>query len=130
MRSSTIGLIGFAVFLSVYGFVKYSAAAPPVFVAAYAQNVAILVALTGVVPFIVCLGVARMMSGALPVKLVVSAFVGVVVCVGAYALFFKLFIEGAAPGVNLVDVAKRGIGWGAIEGALAALTAGGVRRAA
>ncbi len=125
MRTSMLGVIGYVAFLAAYAAFKYSAAAPPVFVPAYAQNVAILVALTGVAPFLACLAFARAVPGALPVKLLASAVAGIVLCVAAYALFFKLFIEGAAPGADIVDVARRGIGWGAAQGLLAALAAGG-----
>jgi hypothetical protein len=124
-----MGFGGYVAFLALYAVVKYSAAAPPVFVPAYAQNVAILVALTGVAPFLLCLAFARALPASAPVKIVATAVAGVVLCVAAYALFFKLFIEGAAPGASIVDVAKRGIGWGAIEGLLAGLAVGG-RKAA
>lgn len=111
MRLSFLALIGFITFLGVNAIVKYSAAAPPVLVPAYAMNVAILVAMTGVAPFLLSLPVARMTPGGLPLQLIVTAVAGVNLCVAAYALFFKLFIEGAAPGASIVDVAKRGIGW-------------------
>lgn len=128
MRTSTIGLLGFLLFLVVYAYVKYAAAAPPQFVAGYAKSVAILVAMTGVAPFLLSLGVARAVPNGLAVKLISSTIAGVVFCVGAYALFFKIFIEGAAPGADIIDVARRGIGWGAIEGALAGLTIGASRK--
>lgn len=121
MRLSTVGLIGYVIFLGVYAFVKYSAAAPPLFSAAYAQNVAILVAMTGVAPFALCLVAARAIPGGTPVRLTAAAILGVVLCVAAYALFFVIFIQGAAPGANIADVAKRGVGWGALQGLLAAL---------
>lgn len=127
MRLSTIGLIGYVLFLGVYVFVKYSAAAPPQFSAAYAQNVAILVAMTGVAPFLLCLGAARLIPGGTPVRLSALAIVGVVLGVAAYALFFVIFIQGAAPGADIVDVARRGVGWGALQGILAALAATRVR---
>ena len=123
MRISTIGLLGFMLFLVVYTYVKYAAAAPPQFVADYAKSVAILVALTGIGPLIVSFLAARLAPFGLALRLVVSAIVGIVACVGAYALYFKLFIAGAAPGVEVFDVAKRGVGWGALIGAIAALAA-------
>jgi hypothetical protein len=122
MRLSVIGLAGFFAFLGVYAFIKYTAAAPPVFVPEYARSVAILVMLTGVAPFLASLGVARITGGALPVRLIVGAAAGAALCVAGYALFFKLVVEGAAPGANIVDIARRGLGWGAIEGVLAMLT--------
>ena len=128
MRISTIGLLGFMLFLVVYTYVKYAAAAPPQFVADYAKSVASLVAMTGVAPFLLSLGVARAVPNGFAMKLASSTIAGVVFCVGAYAVFFKIFIEGAAPGADIVDVARRGVGWGAIEGALAGLTAGASNR--
>jgi hypothetical protein len=127
MNVSKVGLLGFVVFLGVYAYVKYTAAAPPVFVPGYAANVAILVALTGIAPFLASIGVAKFAGSALPMRIVVTTIAGVILCVGAYALFFKIFIEGAAPGANIIDVARRGVGWGAIQGALAALTIGAKR---
>jgi hypothetical protein len=127
MRIPTLALIAYVVFLGVYAYIKYTAAAPPIYVPAYAANVAILVAMTGVAPFALCLLVARAAPLGLPARVVITAAAGVAFCVAAYALFFKLFIEGAAPGADIVDVARRGIGWGALQGALAALAIGGAR---
>lgn len=130
MRISFVGLAGFVAFLFVYSYVKYSAAAPPGFDFEYAGNVAVLVAMTGVAPFLFCLPAARAVPGALPMRILTSVVAGVALCVAAYALFFKLFIEEAAPGADIVDVSRRGIGWGAVEGALAALATGRGRLAA
>lgn len=128
MRSSSFGLIGAVLFLGVYAFVKYAAAAPPQFNAGYATNVGILVAMTGLAPYLLSLGVAKAVPGGRAPRLAASTLAGVVFCVGAYALFFKMYIEGAAPGADIVDVARRGVGWGAVEGALAGLTAGASNR--
>lgn len=123
MRVSFVGLAGFAVFFFIYSYVKYSAAAPPKFDFGYAVNVATLVAMTGLAPFFLSLAAARAIPGAMPTRILASAVVGVALCVAAYALFFKLFIEGAVPRADLLDVSRRGIGWGALEGVLASLAA-------
>lgn len=121
MRLSSIGIAGGILFLGVYSAVKYVAAAPPAFSPEYAKSVAILIALTGVAPLIVSYLAARHAPFGLAGRLVAGAIVGIASCVGGYALYFQLFIAGAAPGVEIFDVAKRGFGWGALIGAISAL---------
>ena len=123
MTISKVGLIGYVIFLAVYSVYKYSVAAPAEFSLVYAQSVAILVAMTGVAPFLLAyiglktIGV-RGVEGS-----VWGLLIGLVACVGGYAAFWWFFIapEGAAPAVY--DVALRGVGWGLLQGGLASVTA-------
>lgn len=118
-----IGWLGFVVFLVAYSWWKYTAAAPDAFSSTYAQSVLILVALTGVAPFLLTYLILRM-TGMRGLK---SGLFGVVLatalCVGGYALFWYMFIasSGAVP---VISVALRGLGWGALQGGLASLAAG------
>lgn len=123
IRTSSIGIAGGVLFLGVYSAVKYAAAAPPVFSSDYVKSVATLVLLTGIAPMLVAWFAVRMTPLGLIGRLIAGAIVGIASCVGAYALYFQLYVAGAAPGVEIIDVAKRGVGWGALIGAIAALAA-------
>ena len=123
MSIGKLGLIGYIIFLAVYSVYKYNADLPSEFSPAYVQSVGILVAMTGVAPFVLAhfglktIGV-RGIAGSL-----LGLLMGLVACVGGYAAFWWFFIapQGAAPAVY--DVATRGIGWGLLQGGLASLTA-------
>lgn len=121
MKLSAFGWLGFVLFLAVYFYVKYAAAAPPQFDPGYARSVGILIGLTAFPPFLICLAAGRAFGANPAARLVALALLGSAICVGGYVVFFQMFIAGAAPGAQLIDVAKRGIGWGALQGALAFL---------
>ena len=114
--------VGFFIFVVGYAWWKYQAAAPDEFSMGYARSVAILVALTGVAPFLIAFIILR----SAPLKRIAASItgvlLGVVLCVGGYALFWKLFISPYG-GPEMIDVATRGIGWGALQSALAAIAA-------
>lgn len=108
----------YAVFLLVFGAYKYFAAAPAEFSMAYAVSVAILVVLTGVVPFVAALFLAsRASEGA--VALLIAVFVGLVTCCAGYAAYWALFIQPSGADVPVIAVALRGVYAGPIEGLLA-----------
>lgn len=123
MRPSSAGYVGFLLFLAGYAAYKYSVAAPPQWSPAYATSVAALVALTGIAPFIASLLAGTAAPGGFAARLVVGAVVGSAVCVAGYAVFFYLFIAPNAPNADVLDVARRGVGWGALQGVLGALAA-------
>ena len=52
MSIAKLGLIGYVIFLAVYSVYKYNADVPSEFSLAYVQSVAILVAMTGIAPFL------------------------------------------------------------------------------
>lgn len=114
--------VAYFLFLVFYAWWKYQAAAPDVFSVGYAQSVAILVGLTGVAPFIATLLILK----AAPLSRIPAGAVGVVLgvlgAVAGYALFWKLYISPYG-GPEMMDVALRGIGWGALQGAIAAVAA-------
>ena len=117
-----IAWIGYLLFLGFYTWWKYQAAAPDDFSVGYARSVAILVGLTGVAPFLL----AFVLLKAAPLKRLAASIIGVifgvVFCVAGYALFWKLFIAPYG-GPEMMEVALRGIGWGALQGGLAAIAA-------
>ncbi len=114
--------IGYVLFLGFYAWWKYQAAAPDEFSVGYAQSVAILVGLTGVAPFLLTL----LLLKAAPLRRFAASIAGVVLgvafCVAGYALFWQLFISPYG-GPEMVEVALRGVGWGALQGGLAAIAA-------
>lgn len=114
--------IAFFIFLVFYAWWKYQAAAPAEFSVGYARSVAILVGLTGVAPFLLTFLVVK----AAPLKRFAASISGVllgIVCgVAGYALFWKLYISPYG-GPEMMDVALRGVGWGALQGAMAAIAA-------
>ncbi len=119
---SGIAWFGYLLFLGLYAWWKYQAAAPDDFSVGYARTVAILVGLTGVAPFLL----AFLLLKAAPLKRFAASIAGValgiVFCVGGYALFWKLFIAPYG-GPEMLEVALRGVGWGALQGGLAAIAA-------
>ncbi len=79
--------------------------------------------MTGVAPFALTY-IAVQLSGLVDVAAgVLGLVLGLAFCVTGYAGFFVLFIAGNAPDVTLIDVAMRGVGWGLLQGALAAIVA-------
>ena len=123
MKIGRLALIGYAIFLVGYSWWKYSVAAPAEFSAAYAQSVAVLVLMTGVVPFLLTFGAIKaagvrgVAGGAL------GLIFGAIFCVGAYAAFWALFIAPSAADVAVTEVALRGVGWGLLQGGLASIAA-------
>ncbi|MEK7265020.1 MAG: hypothetical protein AAB227_02875, partial [Pseudomonadota bacterium] len=89
-----------------------------------AQSVAMLVALTGVAPFLLSLGALK----ALRLKGVAGAaaglLLGLVLCVAGYAAFWAVIIAPSGAPVAMTAVAVRGVGWGLLQGGLAAIAAG------
>lgn len=123
MTRRRLGWVGYLIFLAGYAAYKYLVAAPPSFSPVYAQSVAILVVLTGVVPFLGTFLVLKVFSlGHIP-QMATGLLLGVLLCVAGYALFWFLFLSSLAGGPQLVDVATRGIGWGFAQGALAGFAA-------
>ena len=124
MQKSALALMLYLVFLAGYAIYKYAAAAPPAFSPAYAQSVAMLVALTGVAPFLLSLGALK----ALRLKGVAGAaaglLLGLVLCVAGYAAFWAVIIAPSGAPVAMTAVAVRGVGWGLLQGGLAAIAAG------
>ena len=108
-------------FLAGYAAYKYVVAAPPEFSAAYAQSVAILVLLTGVMPFILAMVSLRVINPGHMARLIIGLLVGLVACVGGYALFWTLFLASIDRGPPVDAVAIRGVGWGLAQGAIAVL---------
>ncbi|WP_299192113.1 hypothetical protein [uncultured Erythrobacter sp.] len=120
-RKTAWGLYG--VFLLAFGAYKYLIAAPPEFSIGYMVSVAILVVLTGVIPFVV----AAWLAGKMPSpagQWVVAIAVALIVCCAGYASYWALFIAPTGADVPMQAVALRGIYPGAIEGILAGLLAG------
>lgn len=115
--------LGYALFLAGYSYYKYAVAAPPEFSAEYAQSVVLLVALTGVAPFFF----AFFMLKALKLKRLAASGVGLLLgvgaCVAGYAAYWAMVIEPAGIDAPLTAVAMRGIGWGLLQGGLAAIAA-------
>ncbi len=123
MTLSRVALMGYGVFLAFYTWYKYSVAAPPEFSVGYVQSVIILVLMTGVTPFVVAYALLKAVKlKRLPASIVGLA-VGLIFCVAGYAAFWWFFIapNGSAPAVY--DVAVRGVGWGLLQGGLAAIAA-------
>ena len=118
-----IAWIGYLLFLGFYAWWKYQASAPEEFSASYVQSVAILVLLTGLAPFLLVFGLLKAARLKRFAASIVGVMFGVVFCVAGYALFWKLFIAPYGGGPEMVDVAVRGIGWGALQGGLAAIAA-------
>ena len=114
---------GYLLFLVGYSAYKYSVAAPPEFSALYAQSVAILVGLTGIAPFFLTFAVFK----PLPIKRFAASgaglLLGLLFCVAGYAAFWAVVINPSGYGVPLMEVATRGIGWGLLQGGLAAIAA-------
>lgn len=119
-----IAFAAYLVFLACYAGYAYLSAAPVEATPAYVQSIAVLVLLTGVAPFLATLGVLKF-SGARggPVAFTVGLVLGLVVCVAGYAVYWQFVLapQGGAPAVY--HVIQRGIVWGLLQGALAALAA-------
>lgn len=123
MSMGRIAIIAYVAFLIGYAWFKYSAAAPPEFSIAYAQSVAILVVLTGIIPFIAAYALLKAWPLGWLGSRVTGLLIGLIVCVGGYAAFWAFFISPSAPDVSLASVAVRGIGWGLVQGGLASIAA-------
>jgi len=117
MSTGRIALAIYAVFLAGYAFWKFGdPSAGSGFPAA-----AFLVLTTAVAPYLASLAAARTMSRRPFAAIALALVAGLFVCVGGYAAHWWWFLapEGGAPAVY--DVAPRGIGWGLLQGALAAI---------
>lgn len=123
MGRGRIGWFAYAAFLAGYALYKYAAAAPPEFSADYAKSVAVLVILTGIAPFIFSIIALKISHISGPPLFVAGAIIGAALCFLGYAAFWGVFLAGAEGGPPLLDVAVRGIGWGALQGAIASLIA-------
>jgi hypothetical protein len=101
---------------------------PPEFSSDYAQSVAILVALTGVAPFVLTQLLLRALKLRGLAASIAGLVSGLVFCVAGYAVFWLLFIGPSGVGAPaMMDVAARGVGWGLLLGGLASLVAGHLR---
>jgi len=123
MRPRALALIGYVVFLAVYAAYKYQAAAPPAFSPAYAQSVTILVVMTGVAPFAFTLAALKALRLKGAANAAAGLALGLVFCVAGYAAFWAVVIAPSGAPVAISAVALRGVGWGLLQGALAALVA-------
>jgi len=123
MRSGKLALIGYVIFLAAYAVYKYGAAAPPTFSPAYAQSVAILVAMTGIAPFLISLSVLTSLRLKGVANAAAGLAFGLALCVAGYAAFWAMIIAPTGAPVALSTVALRGVGWGLMQGGLAALAA-------
>lgn len=123
MRPRALALVFYAFFLVAYAVYKYSVAAPPAFSPAYAQSVAILVAMTGVAPFLLALAALKALRLEGVVGLVAGLVFGLVFCVAGYAAFWALTISASGAPVPMTAVAVRGVGWGLLQGGIAAFAA-------
>ncbi|GJL95794.1 MAG: hypothetical protein DHS20C05_21990 [Hyphococcus sp.] len=120
---SRVAFIGYAVFLIGYSTYKYSVAAPPSFSPEYAQSVAILVLLTGVAPFLLAYLLLKLSRMNRFGASVVGLLLGLVFCVIGYGAFWWFFIAPGGQAPALYEVALRGVGWGMLQGGLAAIAA-------
>ena len=123
MTTGRLALIAYLLFLAGYSWYKYAVAAPAEFSPGYAQSVVILVLMTGVAPFLIAFGGLKV-SGLRRFPAVAGGLVlGLVACVAGYAGYWWLFLapNGGAPAVY--DVAARGVGWGLLQGGIAAIAA-------
>lgn len=118
-----IAWIGYAVFLAFYAWWKYTSAAPAEFSTVYAQSTAVLVFLTGVVPFLLTWGVLKRGTPSGPLAALAGVALGALFCVAGYALYWMIFIAGNLGAPAIYTVAARGIGWGIAQGALASIAA-------
>ena len=124
MRLGALAMLGYLVFLVGYAAYKYSVAAPPEFSQAYLISVVILVALTGVAPFLLTFGALKAIRAKGLVNSAAGLVLGLAFCVAGYAAFWALVISPSGAPVALTAVALRGVGWGLLQGGLAALAAG------
>lgn len=118
MISKNAVTLAYAVFLLLFAAFKYFSAAPEGFSPAYAISVAVLVFLTGVIPYFL----ARLLAGKVDpaaARWIAGIVVALLACCAGYAAYFKLFIEPQNLGVAMSDVALRGIYAGSIQGVLA-----------
>ena len=124
MSRRRLATVLYVAFLVGYSFMKYGAAAPPSFSGPYARSTAILVFLTGVVPFVGTIGVQSMLRDrAMWIVAVASVVLATVLCVLGYAAYWSLFLADV-PGVpGVVNVAMRGVPWGLAMGLIATLYA-------
>lgn len=100
-------LIIFVLFLAFYTFQKYTAVPQNGFNSGYAISVAIIVALTALMPYIITRIKMRFTSGALRVVTVLIA--PVVVSAIGFALYFYGYIAPNFPGVSIAAVLPRSI---------------------
>jgi hypothetical protein len=100
-------LLIYLIFLAVYSWQKYRAAAPASFNQGYAINVAILVTLTAIVPYVVARLAMSMTSGA--GRLASAVLVPTFMAAGGFATFFFVFIAPNFPQVELMTVLPRSL---------------------
>ena len=124
MRLGALAMIGYVVFLAGYSIYKYSVAAPAEFSQAYAISVAILITLTGVAPFMLTFGALKSLHAKGFANSALGLVLGLVFCVAGYAAFWYVSIAPSGADVAMTAVAMRGIGWGLLQGGLAAVAAG------
>ena len=120
---SKLAWLGYALFLAGYGYYKYAVAAPPTFSPEYAKSVALLVVFTGVAPFVFALLWLKTLKLNRLLASAVGLLLGLVACVAGYAAYWAMVIEPAGIEAPLTAVAMRGIGWGLLQGGLAAIAA-------
>ena len=123
MTIGRLGFLAYLIFLAGYAIYKYSVAAPPEFSAGYFQSVLTLVLMTGVAPFVVTYSLLKMLGLKGLAMTATGLVVGLTACVFGYAAFWYFFIAPAGSAPAVYDVAIRGVGWGLLQGGLAALAA-------
>lgn len=119
MQRSIPALI-FVFFFAFYSWQKYAAAAPPSFQQAYAINVAILVTLTALLPYIIArILVARIKGSA---QLVSALIAPLVLCAVGFTIFFFVFIQPNFAQATLGPVVQRSITPGLAIGGILVLS--------
>lgn len=97
----------FLVFLGVYSWQKYTAAAPETFSIGYAINVAILVTLTAILPYVITRFEIAMTKG--PVRYILALTSPLILCGAGFATFFFLFIAPSFPQADIMTVLPRSL---------------------
>lgn len=116
----TSAIAAYLVFLAGFAAFKYLAAAPPEFSSGYAISVAILVILTGVLPYALAVLFASR-AGTRGGAWITATLVATIACCAAYAGYWAVFIAPSGADVPMLAVALRGLYAGSLEALLAAL---------
>lgn len=95
-------------FLIGYSAQKYLAAAPPVFVPAYAQTVVLIVFITAIIPFALAWAAGRPFRS-LPVFAAVTGAIAVGASAGAFALYWYFTVSQYPNAPPVLELARRGL---------------------
>ena len=121
MSMCKLQLLAYAVFLILYAAQKYLAADPGTFVPQYVFTTAILVVLTGVIPFFVGRFVFDRTGSGIGVASIASLLVPLVLTAIGLAIYFFMFIAPQNLGLSVMDVLPRSLTPGLVQGALLAI---------